>query len=55
MRAILDKKVHQIQVTFDKKVKELKPILLEKACDFIREKTEHVTKLLTKSHQKLVR
>lgn len=48
MRAILDKKVHQIQIAFDRQLKDIKPILLGKACDFIREKTEHVTKLLTK-------
>ena len=48
MHAVINKKVKQIQMLFDKQVKELKPILLEEACDFIKQKTKHVNKLLSK-------
>ena len=48
MQAAINKRVKQIQMLFDKQVKELKPILLEEACVFIKQKTKYVNKLLTK-------
>ena len=48
MHAVVNKRVKQIQMLFDKQVKELKPILLEEACEFIKQKTKYVNKLLTK-------
>ena len=44
------KKIHQIHIAFEHKVKELKPFLFDQACEFIREKTQEVTKLLTRQH-----
>ena len=37
MRALLDRKVMQIQMGFERKVKDLKPLLLDNACEFIKE------------------
>ena len=37
LRAILDKKVQKIQTAFDRKVKDMKPFLLDQACAFIRQ------------------
>ena len=54
-RMMLGKKVNQIQVGFDRKVKDIKPMLLENACDFLKEKTDTVTKMLTKHHRDIVK
>jgi len=37
MKAVLDKKVHQIQTGFDRKIREMKPFVLDHACKFIQE------------------
>ena len=54
LNALLDKKVHQIQIGFDRQVKDMKPFILDYACNFIKEKTVAVTQLLTKTHHGLV-
>ena len=37
MKAILDKKVQQIEAGFEVKLKNLKPLMLEHACSFVKE------------------
>ena len=55
MRAMIDRKVQQIEAGFELKVSNLKPLLLDHACDFIKEQTQNVTKLLTRQHHETVR
>ena len=54
LRALLDKKVKLIQTGFDRKVRDMKPFVLEQACQFIREQTKTVTKMLTRTHHMMV-
>ena len=43
-----------MEVVFQRKVNEIKPIVLDEACEFIKKQTQEVTKLLTKQHHKVV-
>ena len=53
-QAALDKKVAKIQQSFDKIVRDIKPFVFDQACDFLREQTKHVTKLLSRQHHHVV-
>lgn len=50
LRAMLDRKVQQIDMGYEKKLSDLKPYLLDHACQFVKEQTTNVTKLLTRQH-----
>ena len=39
---------------FDQKVRDIKPYLLDKACEFLKEKTKSVTQALTKTHHQTI-
>ena len=54
LRAVLDKKIKQIQIGFDRKVSDLKPFLLDVACGFIKDQTIAVTNVLSQAHHKTV-
>lgn len=53
-KAVLDKKVGQIQLSFDKLVRDIKPFVFDQACAFLRQQTKHVTKLLSRQHHKIL-
>ena len=55
LRQMVDNKVHLIQVAFDRKVHDLKPFVLDQACHFIKQRTENITTLLTRSHHNIIR
>jgi len=46
--AIVDKRVRQIELSYDKRVKEMKPYLFDMASSFVKEQAQAVTQLLTK-------
>jgi len=54
MLELFNKKIRQIQTNFDRQVKQIKPIIFEKAVKFVKEQTQTATKLLTREHHKLV-
>ena len=54
MKELVAKKANQIQLAYDRKVRELKPYLFDKACQFLKEQTAHVTQIVTKQHHFLL-
>ena len=43
----MEKKLHKERVMFERKLKQLKPIVMQEAIDFIKREAEVITKLMT--------
>ena len=55
MKEYMDKKIHQNKVNFDQLVKNMKPIVMKEALDFVKQQTQVVVKLLTKAHHGMIK
>ena len=50
----MEKKIKQIELGYDKRVRDLKPYLFDMARDFVQEQARNVTATLTKQHHHIV-
>ena len=50
----MEKKIKQIELGYDKRVRDLKPYLFDMAKDFVQEQARTITATLTKQHHQIV-
>ena len=54
LKELVAKKANQIQLAYDRKVRELKQFVFDQACQFLKEQMQSVTNILTTQHHSLV-
>ena len=55
MKQYLQKKIDQNKTAFDQQVKNIKPIVMNEAVEFLKEQTNALVKVLTKTHHQLIK
>ena len=54
LKKYLDKRIHQNKANYDQQVKNMKPIVMKEALEFVKQQTDAIVKLLTKTHHNMV-
>lgn len=54
LKMIMEKKLHKERKNFQLQLKQLKPIVMQEAIDFIKRESEIITKLMTQMHHKVI-
>ena len=54
IKIILDKKLINIQAAFDKRVKDVKALSLDNACEFVLTQSKVVSSILSNQHRKIL-
>ena len=55
MKQYMEKKIHQNQINFDMQVKNMKPIAMQIAVDFLKKESQFLANVLTRQHHNVIK